>query len=70
MDVLYNEEKLYLVFEYMSKDLKMYMDSLKHGLPLNLAKVSVVFKKFLFFKSGKKTKSILRWRLLNTNNLI
>jgi len=38
MDVLYNEEKLYLVFEYMSQDLKMYMDSLKCGLPLNLAK--------------------------------
>ena len=48
MDVLYNEEKLYLVFEYMSQDLKMYMDSLKCGLPLNLAKVSLMFKQNVF----------------------
>lgn len=38
MDVLYNETKLYLVFEYLSQDLKQYMDQLSQGLPVLLAK--------------------------------
>jgi len=37
MDVLYNETKLYLVFEYLEQDLKKYMDSQPQGLPHQLA---------------------------------
>lgn len=38
LDVIHNEKKLYLVFEFLSKDLKKYMDSQPKGLPLDLAK--------------------------------
>lgn len=38
MDVLYNETKLYLVFEYLPQDLKKYMDSHPQGIEINLAK--------------------------------
>nr|CAB3229345.1 cyclin-dependent kinase 1-like [Phallusia mammillata] len=38
MDVIHSEMKLYLVFEYLSKDLKKFMDDQKSGLPLPLAK--------------------------------
>lgn len=39
LDVIHNEKKLYLVFEFLAKDLKKYMDSQPKGLPLDLAKV-------------------------------
>lgn len=38
LDVIHNEKKLYLVFEFLSQDLKKYMDSQLKGLPLDLAK--------------------------------
>ena len=39
MDVIYSEKKLYLVFEYLSQDLKKFMDGQSKGLPVSLAKV-------------------------------
>ncbi|CAK8683000.1 cyclin-dependent kinase 2-like [Clavelina lepadiformis] len=38
MDVIHSEKKLYLVFEYLSQDLKKYMDAQSCGLPIPLAK--------------------------------
>ncbi|XP_013915148.1 PREDICTED: cyclin-dependent kinase 3 [Thamnophis sirtalis] len=39
LDVVHNQKKLYLVFEYLNQDLKKYMDSSRTGeLPLNLIK--------------------------------
>ena len=40
MDVIYSEKKLYLVFEYLSQDLKKFMDTQTKGLPISLAKVN------------------------------
>ncbi|XP_058021935.1 cyclin-dependent kinase 3 isoform X2 [Ahaetulla prasina] len=40
LDVVHNQKKLYLVFEYLNQDLKKYMDSSRTGeLPLSLVKV-------------------------------
>ncbi|XP_023584906.1 cyclin-dependent kinase 3 isoform X6 [Trichechus manatus latirostris] len=40
LDVVHSEKKLYLVFEFLSQDLKKYMDStLASELPLHLVKV-------------------------------
>lgn len=40
LDVMHSEKKLYLVFEFLSQDLKKYMDStLTSELPLHLVKV-------------------------------
>ena len=41
MDVIYSEKKLYLVFEYLSQDLKKFMDTQPKGLPLALCKVGL-----------------------------
>ncbi|XP_039183974.1 cyclin-dependent kinase 3 isoform X2 [Crotalus tigris] len=39
LDVVHNQKKLYLVFEYLNQDLKKYMDSSRTGeLPLSLVK--------------------------------
>ncbi|XP_071942712.1 cyclin-dependent kinase 2-like isoform X3 [Antedon mediterranea] len=39
LDVIHNEKKLYLVFEFLNQDLKKYMDSAPpSGLPLSLVK--------------------------------
>ncbi|KAL3837227.1 hypothetical protein ACJMK2_022597 [Sinanodonta woodiana] len=39
LDVVHNEKKLYLVFEYLNQDLKKYMDSVPaSGLPIPLIK--------------------------------
>ncbi|KAJ7427455.1 Cyclin-dependent kinase 3 [Willisornis vidua] len=39
LDVIHNQKKLYIVFEYLSQDLKKYMDSCQsQGLPLSLVK--------------------------------
>lgn len=41
LDVVHSEKKLYLVFEYLSQDLKKYMDSMPASeLPLHLVKVA------------------------------
>ena len=41
LDVVHNEKKLYLVFEFMHQDLKKYMDECPpSGLPMALVKVS------------------------------
>jgi len=39
MDVIHSEMKLYLVFEFLSLDLKRYMDTQQKPLPIALAKV-------------------------------
>lgn len=40
LDVIHSEKKLYLVFEFLSQDLKKYMDSTPASeLPLHLVKV-------------------------------
>ena len=40
LDVIYSEKKLYLVFEYLSQDLKKYMDTAPvGGLSNRLVKV-------------------------------
>ncbi|XP_071430056.1 cyclin-dependent kinase 3 isoform X2 [Pithys albifrons albifrons] len=40
LDVIHSQKKLYIVFEYLSQDLKKYMDSCQaRGLPLSLVKV-------------------------------
>ena len=40
LDVVHSEKKLYLVFEFLSQDLKKYMDSTPASeLPLHLVKV-------------------------------
>ena len=40
LDVVHNEKKLYLVFEFMNQDLKKYMDNCPpSGLPIALVKV-------------------------------
>ena len=40
LDVVHSEKKLYLVFEFLSQDLKKYMDSAPASeLPLHLVKV-------------------------------
>ncbi|NWR31814.1 CDK3 kinase, partial [Tachuris rubrigastra] len=39
LDVIHSQKKLYIVFEYLSQDLKKYMDSCQSGaLPLSLVK--------------------------------
>lgn len=41
LDVVHSEKKLYLVFEFLSQDLKKYMDSAPASeLPLHLVKVA------------------------------
>lgn len=41
LDVVHSEKKLYLVFEFLSQDLKKYMDSTPASeLPLHLVKVA------------------------------
>jgi len=55
MDVIYSEKKLYLVFEYLSQDLKKFMDGQSKGLPLCLAKVQ---PKYLQFASNTSRKSL------------
>lgn len=43
MDVVYNNAKLYLVFEYLDLDLKRFMDSIrKEGLSSEVVKVRTV----------------------------
>ena len=41
LDVVHNDKKLYLVFEFLDQDLKKFMDSSPLGLPIPLIKVSV-----------------------------
>ena len=42
LDVIYSEKKLYLVFEYLSQDLKRYIDTAPSGgLSTRLVKVIV-----------------------------
>ena len=41
-DVIYADNRLYLVFEYLDQDLKRYMDSCKTGLDPALVKVRVL----------------------------
>ncbi len=40
-DVIYAENRLYLVFEYLDQDLKRCMDNCKAGLDLPLVKVGI-----------------------------
>ncbi|XP_023584904.1 cyclin-dependent kinase 3 isoform X4 [Trichechus manatus latirostris] len=43
LDVVHSEKKLYLVFEFLSQDLKKYMDStLASELPLHLVKLGAI----------------------------
>ena len=46
-DVLMQENKLYLVFEYLSMDLKKYMDSVPSGQLLDKMLVKVTTTYFL-----------------------
>lgn len=39
IDVVYCDQKLYLVFDYLTQDLKKLMDGVPKGLPVPLAKV-------------------------------
>lgn len=39
LDVIYTEERLYLVFEYLDIDLKKYLDKCKRKLESDLIKV-------------------------------
>ena len=42
LDIIHNDTKLYLIFEYLDLDLKKYMDSTApHGLSPALVKVSL-----------------------------
>ena len=41
-DVLHDDTKLYLVFEFMQMDLKKYMDEVKGSLDPTLVKVSLL----------------------------
>lgn len=43
-DVIYADNRLYLVFEYLDQDLKRYMDGCKTGLDSTLVKVSISFR--------------------------
>ena len=47
LDVIYSEKKLYLVFEYLSQDLKKYMDTAPTGgLSSRLVKVVLSFEDY------------------------
>ena len=49
LDVIYSEKKLYLVFEYLSQDLKKYMDTAPTGgLSTRLVKVIIFFEPFSY----------------------
>ena len=39
VDVIRGSNKIYLVFEFLSADLKHYLDQNKHGLQLDIIKV-------------------------------
>ncbi len=41
-DVLHQDARLYLVFEYMNMDLKKYIDSLKGDMDPMLVKVNTI----------------------------
>ena len=49
LDVIHCENKLYLVFEYLTKDLKKYMDSFPPSEHINPALIKVRFLFFLLF---------------------
>jgi hypothetical protein len=49
LDVIHEEMKLYLMFEYLDRDLKKYMDNAPpDGIPLDLVKVCTEFSQFGF----------------------
>lgn len=49
-----SDKKLFLVFEYLDKDLKKYMDSAPAGgISLSLVKVILIYISFKFFSLGK-----------------
>ena len=48
LDVIHFEKKLYLVFEYLDRDLKKYMDSSPpEGIPCELVKVRLAHSQTL-----------------------
>lgn len=47
LDVVHCERKLFLVFEFLTHDLKKYLDSLKETLPPDLIKVNMYSPKKL-----------------------
>ena len=49
-DVVHGDAKLYLIFEYLYKDLKKYMDQTTGDLPLPLVKVRIIVY-FNYFKT-------------------
>lgn len=62
------ENKLYLVFEFLSMDLKKYMDTIPSGQYMDkmLVKVSVSFFSFFFLFQLIQTKQVLAdtWNIL------
>lgn len=56
-----SDKKLFLVFEYLDKDLKKYMDSAPAGgISLSLVKVILIF--FIYISLPKKVTSVTRLR--------
>lgn len=52
-DVIMQESRLYLIFEFLSMDLKKYMDSLKNAIDVVTMK-SFVYQVFFFFCFSSK----------------
>ena len=53
LDVIHNEKKLYLVFEYLNHDLKKYLDSQvpSTGITMPLVKVCIIkYYQNMFFQ--------------------
>jgi hypothetical protein len=52
IDVVHNDSKLYLVFEFVDLDLKHYMDSVKGGEKGSLTPAHVKVQKSVFYISN------------------